>query len=321
MLFDDQPSHDDTYDDFYAGLPVYSVLSEESLVKSPPPDPGAVAWKLQASEWSEEVPDDIMEVLGWFFDHADTAKVKAIVIGEWEENADQSSEQIVKLLADNAGRLPELRSIFLGAISPEQSEISWIQQSDVTPLLTAFPRLERLEVRGGSELRFPPVRHESLRVLRFETGGLPATVVRGVGDSDLPALEHLELWFGIDDYGGDSTVDDVAGILSGARLPALRYLGLQNCPYADELAGAVAAAPVVARLETLSLSMGSLGDDGAAALLSGQPLTHLRRLDLRHHYLGEAMAARVTAALPGVEVLLGEPADPEDYWQYVAVSE
>ena len=62
-----------------------------------------------------------MKVLGWFFDHADTAKVKAIVIGEWEENADTSSEQIVTLLAGNADRLPELRSLFLGAISPRSS--------------------------------------------------------------------------------------------------------------------------------------------------------------------------------------------------------
>ena len=41
----------------------------------------------------------------------------------------------------------------------------------------------------------------------------------------------------------------------------------------------------MARLKTLDLSMGVLSDVGAEALLAGQPLTHLRRLDLHHHFL------------------------------------
>jgi hypothetical protein len=321
VTIDAQPSHYDTYYKAYAGMPVFCGLSGENEDEPLPEDAGAVAWKLEASEFNDDLPAEITETFDWFFDNVDTAKVKAIVIGEWESSYETSNAPIIERLAASADRLPELRSVFVGAMSPEQSEISWIQQSDVTPLLEAYPKLERLEVRGGSGLAFPPVRHESLRVLRFETGGLPAEVVRGVGDSDLPALEHLELWFGVDEYGGDSTAADVAGILSGERLPALRYLGLQNCPYADELAAAVAAAPVVARLEALSLSMGSLGNDGAEALLSGQPLNHLRRLDLHHNYLSDAMAERLPAALPGVEVRLDDRRSREEDWRYVAVSE
>jgi hypothetical protein len=51
-----------------------------------------------------------------------------------------------------------------------------------------------------------------------------------------------------------------------------------------------------------------LTDDGAEALLSGQPLTHLVELDLSHHYLTEPMVERVRAALAPVETLLIEPA-------------
>ncbi|TMR09272.1 leucine-rich repeat domain-containing protein [Nonomuraea zeae] len=244
-----------------------------------------------------------------------------MVIGEWEECYSDDSAPIVRRLAENADRLPELRSLFLGAISPEQSEISWIQQSDITPLLEAYPKLERLEVRGGTGLRLRPVRHESLRILRMETGGLPGEVVRGVSGSDLPALEHLELWFGVGAYGGDATAADCAGLLSGTGLPRLRHLGLQNSEIADEIAAAVATAPIVGRLETLSLSMGAMGDVGAEALLSGQPLTHLRRLDLSHHFMSGAMTARVKAALPGVEVVLHETGDSDGDRRYVAVSE
>jgi hypothetical protein len=91
---------------------------------------------------------------------------------------------------------------------------------------------------------------------------------------------------------------------------------------------------VLARLEELDLSLGALGDEGAAALLAGQPLTHLKRLDLHHHFMSEDMMQRLWAALPGVEVNLDEQEVPRTWrrqgpdgpgelesWRYVAVSE
>ncbi|KAB8187172.1 STM4015 family protein [Microbispora catharanthi] len=307
------------YEDTYAGLPVIEVVPEED---EEIPDPASVAVRISA-----EMDDDydVDEAFDALLKRVDTAKVPALVIGEWEDCYGTSSEHLVGLLVDNAARFPGLRSLFLGAISSDEAEISWIQQSDVTPLLEAFPWLERLEVRGGTGLALRPVRHESLRMLRFETGGLPAAVVRAVGACDLPALEHLDLWLGEENYGGDTTVADLAPILSGERLPALRHLGLQDSEIQDEIAAAVAAAPVVARLESLALSMGMLTDAGAEALLGGQPLTHLHALDLHHHFLTDAMVARVTEALPGVEVDLSKQEEAEEdegeVWRYVAVSE
>lgn len=184
-------------------------------------------------------------------------------------------------------------------------------------------------MRGGSGLVFTGLDHTALRRLVVETGGLPAAVVRGIGASDLPALEHLDLWLGTPDYGGDSEAADLEPILSGARLPRLRHLGLRNSEMQDAVAAAVAAAPVVDRLEVLDLSMGILTDEGAAALLAGQPLTHLKKLDLHHHYLTEALQERVRQTLEpgGVEVNLDRGDAEEDadgdgtVWRYVAVGE
>ncbi|HEX4817251.1 MAG TPA: STM4015 family protein [Nonomuraea sp.] len=315
-----QPDHHDVYHDVYAGLPVaHAPLDEED--DGPPPEAGAVAWRLRGNEFDPDAPEEIGEALDWFFEHVDTSRVRAIVIGQWEDCYDEGSAEIVARLADNADRLPALRALFLGAISPEESEISWIQQCDVTPLLEAYPKLERFEVRGGSGLELRPVRHEGLRMLRVEAGGLGGGFVRALAGADLPALELLELWFGVPDYGGDTTAGDLSEIMSGARLPALRHLRLQNGQFQDDVAVALAAAPIVERLETISLSMGSLTDAGAEALISGQPLTHLRRLDLSHHYMTAAMMGRVREALPGVEVVLSEPLDAEREWRFVAVSE
>lgn len=115
---------------------------------------------------------------------------------------------------------------------------------------------------------------------------------------------------------------DLLTTFAGLPVVALHPVGeLEYDWYADP--AAVSAAPVVARLTELDLSMGALGDEGAEALLSGQPLTHLARLDLHHHFIGEPMRERLRAALEpaGVEVDLSEPCETQEWGRYIAVSE
>lgn len=137
----------------------------------------------------------------------------------------------------------------------------------------------------------------------------------------MPNLTHLELWLGVDNYGGDATIDDLAPILAGRSLPALTHLGLRNAEIADQIAEAVAAAPIVARLTSLDLSKGTLGDAGGEALLAGQPLTHLKTLDLSHHFLSPELAQRIVEELPGVAVDVSDRQQEEEWGRYTAVSE
>ncbi|GII90443.1 STM4015 family protein [Sinosporangium siamense] len=308
-------------DKVYAGLPVVSSPEDD---ETPLPPARGVAWRVAADIDGEVNSDDFATRFERLLRRVDPARIQAIVVGMWAE-FDGSSAEVVSLLAEAADRLPALRSIFLGAIPQEENEISWIEQSDITPLLTAFPQLERLDVRGGNGVSLAPLRHESLRVLRFETGGLPVEVPRAVLDCDLPALRHLDLWLGSDNYGCTVTVTDLGPLLSGERLPALTHLGLENSEFQDDIALAVAHAPIVARLESLSLALGALSDEGAAALLSGQPLTHLKRLDLRHHFLSPTMAAKVESTFggTGVDLKLGDRCRSygNDSRRYITVSE
>ena len=91
------------------------------------------------------------------------------------------------------------------------------------------------------------------------------------------------------------------------------------------MAAALAHAPIVARLESLDLSLGTLSDVGAAALLAGQPLTHLKRLDLHHHFLSDEMIERLYQAVPCAEVDVSEQKTPGEWngeaARYVAVAE
>lgn len=309
----------------FHGLPVVEFPIDTATAPTMP-DQGPVAWRISVPTY--EPPFDWPEAFAKFRAAVDPASVQAIVVGGWSDPYDEGSAPVVAALAAAAGELPALRSLFLGDMTSEDCEISWIVQSDVTALLTAFPRLERLGVRGGNQLVLNPVRHENLRSLVIETGGLPADVVRAVAASDLPALTALELWLGDENYGADSTVEDLAPILSGEKLPRLTRLALSNSEYQDEIAAAVATAPIVSQLRFLDLSKGILLDAGAEALLAGQPLTHLESLDLHHNYLSGGMRERLRAALEpsGVKLNLdAEDADEDEYdgtiYRSVAVSE
>jgi hypothetical protein len=285
-----------------------------------PEDVSSVAWRLRCGQ--DEYRDDYWDR---FVASVEQERVRALVVGgPWYGNEEDEPEVIDRLVALRS-RLTSLEAVFLGDVVAEECAVSWIHHTDLGPLLEAYPRLRELGVRGSLNLEFPVTRHEGLRTLRFESGGLPAAIVRNVAASDLPALECLELWLGVWDYGGDVTVDDLGPLLGGAGLPALRQLGLQNSPLQNEIAGAVAHAPVVARLESLRLSMGTLDEEGATALLSGQPLTHLRYLDLRGNYLDDAMMLRLWDALEPVGVRVDMSAqkahEEEDDDRYTSVAE
>ncbi|MFG2817992.1 STM4015 family protein [Kitasatospora sp. NPDC048365] len=307
----------------FHGLPVHDFLA--AAEGAAPPDPAAVAWRIGLEYDS---PHSFAEAWQRFLDTVDTARVTAVVIGNWAPEEPEPLTGPLAAIVAAAGRLPALRALFLGDITFEECEISWLQMCDITPLFTAYPQLEELVVRGAGEdyegstrLALGPLRHERLRALRFESGGLPGAVVRAVGACDFPALERLELWLGVPNYGGDWTTADLAPFLGGDALPALRHLGLQNAEQQDEIAALVAQAPVVPRLTGLALSMGALTDEGAEALLGGQPLTHLATLDLHHHYLTEQTRQRLRDALPGVALDLSGAEKPDDKWRYVAVAE
>ncbi|MEU9450876.1 STM4015 family protein [Streptomyces sp. NPDC048277] len=291
------------------------------------PDAESVAWRITSDVYDAD--EDWADAFARFVTAVDTTRVRALIVGAWQEAYDTDPSAVVEALLAARDRLPALRALFLGDMVMEECEISWINQTDVTPLLEGFPELEEFGVRGGSGLRLTGLRHTALRRLTMEAGGLPAEVVRGVGASDLPALERLDLWLGTPDYGGDSEVADLAGILSGAGLPSLRHLALRNSEMQDDVAAAVADSPVLDRLEVLDLSMGVLTDEGATALLDGRPLTHLKKLDLHHNYLTEPLQDRVRATLipAGVEVDLDRDDADEDkdddgtVWRYVAIGE
>ncbi|WP_328499046.1 STM4015 family protein [Streptomyces sp. NBC_00414] len=295
------------------------------------PDPGSVAWRLECGELSREADYGTRVNVYWerFTESVELEKVRALVFGQpWYDGDGGLSDDALLGLRS---RLTGLEALFLGDLEDEQAMISSIFLGSVAPVLEAFPGLRELALRGGEGLEFPETGHAQLRTLRVESGGLPPEAAAQIAAADLPSLQRLDLWLGDDNYGGGTTAEDLAPLLRGERKPALRHLGLQNSPIQDELAAALASAPVVPRLTSLSLALGMLTDEGAASLLQGQPLTHLRELDLSHHFLSHAMMLRLWTELEpkGVRVDLtarqeddgGDEEWGQEHGRYIAVGE
>ncbi|WP_425147672.1 STM4015 family protein [Deinococcus sp.] len=221
-----------------------------------------------------------------------------------------------------APQLPALEGLFLNDLTYDECEISWIRTMSLVPLLAAYPKLKQLGVRGSGEgLSFGTFTMPMLETLLIQSGGLPREVVGEVMSADLPALHHLELYFGSENYGATTTIADLAPLLRGDLFANLKVLGLKNAEFSDEIASAIAQSPLLPRLEVLDLSLGLLTDEGAAALLDPARFGHLQTLDLSHHYLSDEMQAKLRAALPNVKVVLDDPQDREDEWRSVAISE
>jgi hypothetical protein len=300
-------------DDTFLGKPIVNYEPDVGIV-----DPIDTVYRLRV-EYDDEM--SILDLLASFANDDNASKVTSLIIGMWDY--DYSSQAVVELLVTLRDRLPNLTAIFVGDIEDEENQISWIQQSDLSPLLNAYPHLEYLQVRGNDGLSFGSLKHERLKTPIVETGGLSVNRVREVCKAQLPQLEHLELWLGTEDYGGDATVEDLAPILAGNLFPKLTYLGLRDSAIADAVATAVATAPVLQQVKVLDLSLGNIGDIGATALLASPYLHHLEKLDLNYHYISDEVISQLEQLSIAVDLSDAQDADEYDgeEYRYIAVAE
>lgn len=245
----------------------------------------------------------------------------AVVIGAWHgDDSETTPDGVIEILVKQKERLPKLAALYLGDITSEENEMSWINQSDLSPLLKAFPQLQLLRTRGAQGLALSVPEHEKLRGLAMESGGLGVEVVRAVCQSNFPNLEYLELWLGTDDYGADASVEDLQPILSGRLFPKLKYLGFRNCQIADQVAAVVVNSPLLQRIETLDLSLGVLTDEGGASLLKIKSPS-LKKLNLHYNFLSAEMIKQLKALPLTVDASKPADMDEEEEWQFVAVGE
>lgn len=247
-------------------------------------------------------------------------QLRVLLVGGWfSEVCEEGPVAALEKLTEAAPKFKALEGLFFGDITQEEAEISWIHQSDFGPLVGALPALRSLVVRGGEGLRFTKLASKTLRSLTVQTGGLSREAVQDIVSADLPELRELTLWLGVDEYGGTSTVADLEPLLSGKAFPKLEHLGLQNAEKQDEIAQAVAKSPLLGRLKGLDLSMGTLSDEGANALLASPDLKTLEHLNVRHHYLSPKTVKELKSRVAEVDASDRREGDEGD--RYTEISE
>lgn len=295
---------------------------------NPIPDPTTTIPRLSATDvWDNGAKGN--ELFQQFLADPASRTVTGLIFGLQEQSTDDYSDEIVEALIEHREHFPHLTALFLGDITQEESEISWIGLGDVSPIFTAYPQLEHFGIRGCASSYTKPFLHfgvlqlERLKTLIVEAGSMDRSVVHDILRSHLPALEHLELWTGSEDYEANVTVEDFAPLFTDNLFPNLRYLGLRNSEIANDIAIALTQSALLERLRVLDLSLGLFDDTGATALLQCPTTRKLKKLDIRHHYCSDEVVQRLESL--GIEVDTREPQEPDFYdgeeQRYVAVSE
>lgn len=251
----------------------------------------------------------------------EAATLHSLIIGEWGHAYENSSEKAVQALVKHSADFPALRKLFIGDMSYEECEISWIIQSDLAPLLIAYPELQSLKVQGGSELSFSSLQHDKLEELIIITGGLSTDVLSSIAEAELPSLTRLELYFGVEDYGFDGDLDTILSVIPAGKYPNLKYLGLKNSELQDKISIALIEHEVLDRIEVLDLSLGTLTDKGGEALLSSPRIQKLKKIDLNYHYMSDELVQRWQESGLPVDVSDQQETDDEEDWRYPSITE
>jgi uncharacterized protein (TIGR02996 family) len=263
-------------------------------------------------EWSGTAPDAILRAL---IKSPVSRFVQSIRIGllEWQGDEDSFDKGIDAV--SKSGSLPSVRELFVGDFEyGDETEISWTDVGSVEPALLVMPNLRSLHVRGGGIGLGKTLEHDKLESLLIETGGLPGNTVKAIGSCKLPNLTTMEVWFGQKNYGAGGTIKQLAPLFTGEGVPKLRHLGLMNAEFEDDIAIALAKSPLLAQLETVSLSMGTLKDVGGQAILAAaDKFKHLSKLDLDHSYLSDDMAKALQKALGKAKVSLNRRREGSDW--------
>ncbi|NEW05757.1 hypothetical protein GK047_06955 [Paenibacillus sp. SYP-B3998] len=263
----------------------------------------------------------IVDLIEQLANGEENEKLESLIIGDWGGSYENDSSEVVDTLVRLNSRFPQLRKLFIGDMSSEECEVSWIRQSNLAPLLTAYPELTSFTIKGSTELELEPATHEKLEELTIICGGLSTKVIASINEGNFPQLKKLELYLGVEDYGFDGGIEDILPLVEPGKFPQLTYLGLKNSELQDEIAIVLANAPILEQLHTLDLSMGTLSDEGGEALLKSEKVKGLKFLDLSHHYMSDDVLNRLKQSGLNVDISDRQDNDDDEDYRYPSITE
>ena len=260
----------------------------------------------------EEEGKSVKDMVAIILADPEFPSLEEICIGDWGNAYDANCQPILDEIVEKADQFSHIQSLFIGDMSYEDCEVSWIRQGNYSKLWAALPNLRALTVKGSTELELGEIVHEGLEELTVICGGLGNDVIASIQNAKLPNLKKLLLYIGIEDYGFDGNADTIKELLEKADFPKLTYLGITDSEIQDELTAVVLESKFMGQLETLDLSNGTLTDEGGKLLLEAMPKwPNVKKLDLHYHYLSDEMAQSLEELPLTVDV--DEQNEPDDY--------
>ncbi|MDH6307043.1 putative DNA-binding WGR domain protein [Parabacteroides sp. PF5-5] len=242
-------------------------------------------------------------------------EIKQLTIGCWDFESGDCQELVDGIIA-NKEKFAHIEGLFWGDIDSEETEISWIEQTNLSPLLDIMPELSELKIKGTNNLSIGQKPRPNLKSLEIISGGLPSSVVEDVIKSDFPNLEELILYVGVEDYGYDGSIEQFKPLFSKSKFPKLTSLGLVNAEEQDAIVKLFLESDILPQLETMDISCGVLTDKGAQLLLDNvEKIKHLKFIDMRYNYLTEEMKKKLSKLPMKIDVAESEAID-EEYEEY-----
>ncbi|MDH6358514.1 STM4015 family protein [Parabacteroides sp. PF5-9] len=243
------------------------------------------------------------------------ADIKQLTIGCWDYESGDCQELVDGMIAHKE-KFAHIEGLFWGDIDGEESEVSWIEQTDLSVLLDGMPKLKDLKIKGTNGLSIGQKQRPEIISLEIISGGLPTSVVDDVIKSDFPNLEKLILYVGVDDYGYDGSIDQFKPLFSKNKFPKLNYLGIINAVEEDQVVELFLSSDILPQLETMDISAGVLTDKGGQLLLDNvDKLKHLKFIDMEYNYLTEEMQKKLSQLPVKVNVSDAQDID-EDYEEW-----
>lgn len=243
---------------------------------------------------------------------SELAQLDELIIGCWGESWDNSAQAIVDGIVENQERFAGIKHLFIGDMDFEECEVSWIEQADYAKLWVAMPQLEKLTIKGGTNLSLGKIEHEKLKCLEIICGGLPKEALASIGAARLPQLENLSLYIGVEDYGFDGAAQDIANMLEQSDFPKLQTLGILDSEIQDEVAEIVMKCKYMNQISELDLSCGTLTDKGGQQLLDSLPnFENIKKVNLEYHYMSDEMMKKLEGL--AMEVNVDDQQEDDEY--------
>lgn len=264
---------------------------------------------------------DSKTLLNEILESPELPELTELIIGCWGESWETGVQDLIEGMIENADKFDNIEHLFIGDMTFEECEVSWIIQGDYSRLWEALPDLKALTIKGSSELKLGEIKHANLESLEIICGGLPSSVIESIASAKLPNLKKLNLYLGVEDYGFDGSIEDIENLLNSDVLKNVEYLGLGNSEIQDEVVETVLNSSIINHLRTLDFSNGNLSNEGAQMILDhSEDLSHLEYLNLQYHFLDESYMAKLKE-LPFKINLDEKNENDEEYGNYPMLTE